>query len=124
MAPRFSFTAAVAKLTADKNTQNLVRGVKALVRGIPHEAKQAKKACMDRKKKRNCKHPLPVSRITRNGALRREIMGLQLDLSAATLRDTVRGSPASRIARNAALRREIMGLQLKLWAAVMQLAGM
>ena len=124
MAPRFSFTAAVAKLTADKNTQNLVRGVKELVRGIPHEAKQAKKASMDRKKKRTSQKP-PVSRIARkNGALRREIMGLQLNLSAATLRDTIQGPPASRIARNAALRREIMGLQLKLWAAVMELAGM
>ena len=123
MAPRFSFTAAVAKLTADKNTQNLVRGVKALVRGIPHEAKQAKKASMDRKKKRTSQKP-PVSRIARNGALRREIMGLQLNLSAATLRDTIQGPPASRIARNDALRREIMGLQLKLWAAVMELAGM
>jgi hypothetical protein len=59
MAPRFSFTAAVAKLTADKNTQNLVRGVKALVRGIPHEAKQAKKASMDRKKKRTSQNPPP-----------------------------------------------------------------
>jgi hypothetical protein len=124
MAPRCSFTAAVEKLTADKNTQNLVRGVKALVRGIPHEAKQAKKANMDRKKKRNRNNPLSTSRITQNGALRREIMGLQISLSAATLRDTFQGSPASRIARNAALRREIMGLQLKLWAAVMELADM
>ena len=78
---------------------------------------------MDRKKKRTSQKP-PVSRIARNGVLRRQIMGLQLNLSAATLRDTIQGPPASRIARNAALRREIMGLQLKLWAAVMELAGM
>ena len=123
MAPRFSFTAAVAKLTADKNTQNLVRGVKELVRGIPHEAKQAKKASMDRKKKRTSQKP-PVSRIARNSALRQEIMGLQPNLFAVTLRDTSQGPPVSRIARNAAFRREIMGLQLKLWAAVMELAGM
>ena len=123
MAPRFSFNAAVAKLTADKNTNNLVRDVKALVRGIPHEAKLAKKACIDRKKKRHSKYPLPASRITRNGALHREILGLHISLSAATLRDTSQGPPATRIARNAALRQEIMGLQLKLWAAVMELAG-
>ena len=123
MAPRFSFNAAVAKLTADKNTNNLVRDVKALVRGIPHEAKLAKKASMDRKKKRYSKNPLPVSRITRNGALHREILGLHISLSAATLRDTFKGSTATRIARNAALCQEIRGLQLKLWAAVMELAG-